>query len=602
MKKKKESIEIEHGLGALPNPIDERDIPLARVQAPVAVPKKYLTDISKLRRRDQGQRNSCVGHAGAELLEFFEEIETGTDPDTSAQALYALCKNRDGSPAEGTFPRVLAKVLTDIGGPTLKTTKDDPSIPEPEYSTLIETDAVLEDAYPFRVNTNYAWVGLDVDSLKQAIYQNKIILGSIDVGKDYSDGRITPTNSRGRHYILLYGYEVKSNGDVKFYFLNSWSKDWGKDGTGYFLWSEMQGHVYDVLSFLDIPDEVLKLAKVAFKFTTTLKKGSVGNDVLELQKRLATEPALDGLPCFRDAEYATTFGPATELAVKRYQAAHNIVSSGTPETTGYGQLGPTTRNVLNAATPVKVALYPRVQEMRDKLVNIMSAIGRPIVVTDEYRTNEEQDALYAKGRTKPGSIVTNAKGGESLHNYRCAFDVAYKTSTGITYDGDFALIGTIGKILGLEWGGDWSTFKDQPHFQYTAGYTLADFQKGNIDPSKFGVSVSGFAIIPALYNPSNMTLLHRIKSAIITAISFLGAAIVTTAIAYPQALTDVITYAQGYIASLGLPAALTFFIGLVLNEIVRDIINRRKIAKLNQYDAPASASRFSQGAQDVELY
>lgn len=72
--------------------------------------------------------------------------------------------------------------------------------------------------------------------------------------------------------------------------------------------------------------------------------------------------------------------------------------------------------------------------------------------TDGYRSIEEQNALYAQGRTKPGNIVTNAKRGQSNHNYGIAFDVAIWNGNTIVWDRDWNKIGTIGKSCGLEWG------------------------------------------------------------------------------------------------------------------------------------------------------
>jgi len=123
--------------------------------------------------------------------------------------------------------------------------------------------------------------------------------------------------------------------------------------------------------------------------------------------------------------------------------------------------------------------------MKNQLVEIMDTIGTPIKITSAYRSNQEQDRLYAQGRTTPGSIVTNAKGGESMHNYRVAFDIVFVTDGSATYEGDWNKVGEIGKALGLSWGGDWTSFIDKPHFEYTAGYKLADFQSGNIDESRF---------------------------------------------------------------------------------------------------------------------
>lgn len=113
------------------------------------------------------------------------------------------------------------------------------------------------------------------------------------------------------------------------------------------------------------------------------------------------------------------------------------------------------------------------------------------MVTETLRTKEEQDELYAQGRTKPGKIVTNAKGGDSFHNYGLAFDIAlidrgklnWNTGADINDNDitDFFEIGEIGEKLGLEWGGRWK-FKDMPHFQLTFGLSLADLKAGKKPP------------------------------------------------------------------------------------------------------------------------
>lgn len=134
-------------------------------------------------------------------------------------------------------------------------------------------------------------------------------------------------------------------------------------------------------------------------------------------------------------------------------------------------------------------LKPKVRELAEKLVVECAKVGYTIQITQTFRTFEEQDALYAQGRTKPGNIVTNAKGGYSLHNYRVAFDfVPIKNGQAMWNDlATFDAVGKIGVRLGLEWGGNWSSFIDRPHFQYLAGYTLADFRAGLIDESRFAL-------------------------------------------------------------------------------------------------------------------
>ena len=92
-----------------------------------------------------------------------------------------------------------------------------------------------------------------------------------------------------------------------------------------------------------------------------------------------------------------------------------------------------------------------------------------IGIGEFYRTVEEQDKLYAKGRTIAGAIVTNAKGNtySSHHQWGTAFDIYRNDGKGAynDYDGFFAKVGKIGKSIGLEWGGDWKSPVDKPHFQ-----------------------------------------------------------------------------------------------------------------------------------------
>jgi len=107
--------------------------------------------------------------------------------------------------------------------------------------------------------------------------------------------------------------------------------------------------------------------------------------------------------------------------------------------------------------------------------------GIDLLVTSTYRDNESQDALYAQGRTAPGNIVTNAKGGQSYHNFRCAVDIVPLVNGKPVWDGKdpiWVKVGSLGKQAGLEWAGEWKSFKELAHFQYTGGLTLADLNAG----------------------------------------------------------------------------------------------------------------------------
>ena len=87
----------------------------------------------------------------------------------------------------------------------------------------------------------------------------------------------------------------------------------------------------------------------------------------------------------------------------------------------------------------------------------------------------------AQGRTKPGKIVTNAKGGQSFHNWRCAFDFVPVVNGKARWDDKaaYAKCGERGESLGLEWAGRWTgKLKETAHMQYTGGLKLIDFQNG----------------------------------------------------------------------------------------------------------------------------
>ena len=107
-------------------------------------------------------------------------------------------------------------------------------------------------------------------------------------------------------------------------------------------------------------------------------------------------------------------------------------------------------------------------------------------IVQGLRTIVEQNGLYAQGRTKPGKIVTNAKGGQSIHNYGLAVDfallidrdkngtfeeISWSLSLDMDKDGifDWNEVVAAFEFYGFSWGGKWRTFKDYPHFEFTLG-------------------------------------------------------------------------------------------------------------------------------------
>jgi len=153
-------------------------------------------------------------------------------------------------------------------------------------------------------------------------------------------------------------------------------------------------------------------------------------------------------------------------------------------------------------------LHPKLRDEASELYDeIVAALSGSAMCRFAYtlRTFAEQDALFAQGRTKPGKIVTNAKGGQSYHNYGLAIDIvlvldkdhngSFETASWDTktdFDGDkkadWMEVVQIFKRYGFEWGGDWK-FLDLPHFQKTYGKSIYELKAlhtaGKVDKNGF---------------------------------------------------------------------------------------------------------------------
>jgi peptidoglycan LD-endopeptidase CwlK len=126
-------------------------------------------------------------------------------------------------------------------------------------------------------------------------------------------------------------------------------------------------------------------------------------------------------------------------------------------------------------------LLPQVKARVEAFIAACKNAGIDILVTSTYRDAESQNVLFAQGRDTPGKIVTNARGGESFHNFRCAVDIVPLVNGKPDWDGSHAVwkeVGRLGKESGLEWAGEWVHFKELAHFQHTGGLTLAQLRSG----------------------------------------------------------------------------------------------------------------------------
>ncbi len=151
-------------------------------------------------------------------------------------------------------------------------------------------------------------------------------------------------------------------------------------------------------------------------------------------------------------------------------------------------------------------LHPHVQPKADRFISECKKSGIDIIVISTYRDIPCQNALFAQGRTTAGNpcncggkvnpvgtckkhplglVVTDARGGDSFHNYCRALDAAPIVHGKIVWNNAqrWECIGAVAKACGLDWAGDWKKFKETDHFQFTDGLTLADFKAGRTEPA-----------------------------------------------------------------------------------------------------------------------
>lgn len=120
-------------------------------------------------------------------------------------------------------------------------------------------------------------------------------------------------------------------------------------------------------------------------------------------------------------------------------------------------------------------LHPDIQPLCEWFMEQCRGADIDALITCTWRSPAEQDALYAQGRTKPGKIVTNAKAGQSKHNFMIngkpaskAFDVVPLVNGKPDWDSTHPAwehMGEIGESVGLEWAGRWKHMREYPHFQ-----------------------------------------------------------------------------------------------------------------------------------------
>ncbi len=194
---------------------------------------------------------------------------------------------------------------------------------------------------------------------------------------------------------------------------------------------------------------VLELNQSVPTVTSIMKLGSRGDNVKELQQLLREKGY------FNYPSNTGYFGLFTKNSVIAYQKSQGLVADGI-----VGKV--TIESLKKKPSLAKWGLSPECERLAEQFLNTCEKNGYKLKITSGYRSQEEQNRLYAQGRTAPGAIVTWTK--KSKHTTRNAFDCAFIGKDPYPKNFDWTKIGILGEKLGLKWGGRFKQ-KDLVHFE-----------------------------------------------------------------------------------------------------------------------------------------
>ena len=173
-------------------------------------------------------------------------------------------------------------------------------------------------------------------------------------------------------------------------------------------------------------------------------------------------------------------GPKTLEAVGKFEAETEQVAN---------ELGSFDKRTEKSIRTMLIPTQRKAREFMKDIGQVGLSQGLSVRILSGTRTFDEQNELYAQGRTSPGDVVTNARAGYSNHNFGIAWDVGIfnekseyiddlidkKMMTSKAVDAEYTKVGAYGKARGLFWGGEW-TKPDYPHFQMRDNNELASIR------------------------------------------------------------------------------------------------------------------------------
>lgn len=271
---------------ATPTPRDIRDYSLGSLTPPVDYPSVFMQDNAwNAEMYYQAQQPACGAHSGVWLKALLDSYES-KPRKYSPRFTWIDIKTFDGHALQdGTDMRSIFKSLAKKGAADLNLLPNKIDVPLEEYADpKVITKEMVDNAQP-RIIKTYAFEnGITFEGLKRAIYTHRAVLVRVEIGeewwtnkngnKSWKEADILPLRPVkqpvGGHFVVLHSYD-----EDYIYFANSFSKEWGRGGHGYFGRNYMP-FVTDGGTAVDVPDGVV---------TATIKVKSLLEQILAVLLR-----------------------------------------------------------------------------------------------------------------------------------------------------------------------------------------------------------------------------------------------------------------------------------------------------------------------------
>lgn len=258
-----------------PKVVDKRNFILEKAQAVAPFPASYKTDISMIPVFDQKKIPDCVENSITFVKKYHESKSVSPAPDLSRRFLATWTVIRDGFPiSEGTSVQNALYEAHKRGICESQFLADDHTLDEKTFTDSVKLTPLANANGVKHTIENYAFLSdTSANGLKNAIYQNGLVVVGALINQNWwtdANGNVSwdakdilpirpPTTKDASvdttlsgHAFVLYGYD-----ETYFYFVNSFSTDWGQGGKGYFGVNEVP-FIYEAATIVDLSPQTVQ--------------------------------------------------------------------------------------------------------------------------------------------------------------------------------------------------------------------------------------------------------------------------------------------------------------------------------------------------------